>query len=174
MGAILDPIISTLGTFYQEPVCLPPLDPDPDTNGKPADHLIVMMNPVDNVNNKPSRTFREVRVRPLRQGGMEKLKNWFQAQEWGEVLEEESVDKKAEILHHMILDKVNEFCPEKMRKLASDDKPWFTEELQVLKKKSQDCLERTEVLKNIITWWRFINRKSLKQNVISKQRQLTG
>ena len=133
--AILDPIISTLGTFYQEPVCLPPLDPDPDTNGKPADHLIVMMNPVDNVNNKPSRTFREVRVRPLRQGGMEKLKNWFQAQEWGEVLEEESVDKKAEILHHMILDKVDEFCPEKMRKLASDDKPWFTEELKVLKRK---------------------------------------
>ena len=94
-----------------------------------------MMNPVDNVNNKPSRTFREVRVRPLRQGGMEKLKNWFQAQEWGEVLEEESVDKKAEILHHMILDKVDEFCPEKMRKLASDDKPWFTEELKVLKRK---------------------------------------
>ena len=65
-----------------------------------------MMNPVDNANNKPSRTFREVRVRPLRQGGMEKLKNWFQAQEWGEVLEEKSVDKKAEILHNMILDKV--------------------------------------------------------------------
>merc|ERR1712115_395404 len=129
MGAILDPIISTLGTFYQEPVCLPPLDPDPDTNGKPADHLIVMMNPVDNVNNKPSRTFREVRIRPLRQGGMEKLKNWFQAQEWGEVIKEESVDKKAEILHDMILDKVDEFCPEKTRKLASDDKPWFTEEL---------------------------------------------
>ena len=61
-------------------------------------HIIVMMNPVDNVNNKPSRTFREVRVRPLRQGGMEKLKNWFQAQEWGEVMKEESVDKKAEIL----------------------------------------------------------------------------
>merc|ERR1711884_525698 len=37
--------------------------------------------------------------------------------------------------HHMILDKVDEFCPEKMRKLASDDKPWFTEELKVLKRK---------------------------------------
>ena len=59
---------------------------------------------------------------------MEKLKNWFQAQEWGEVIKEESVDKKAEILHNMILDKVDEFCPEKTRKLASDDKPWFTEQ----------------------------------------------
>ena len=73
--------------------------------------------PVDNVYNEPSRTFREVRVRPLRQGGMEKLKNSFQAQEWGEVLKEESVDKKAEILHNMNLEKVDEFCPEKQENL---------------------------------------------------------
>ena len=44
--ALLDPIMSTLGKFYQQPVCLPPLDPDPDSNGKPSDHLIVVMRPI--------------------------------------------------------------------------------------------------------------------------------
>ena len=33
--AMLDPILSTLGCYYQQPVCLPPLDADPDSNGSP-------------------------------------------------------------------------------------------------------------------------------------------
>ena len=37
-GAILDPIITTLSKIYQSPVCLPPLDNDPDNNGAPSDH----------------------------------------------------------------------------------------------------------------------------------------
>ena len=39
---ILDPIITTLSGYYQKPECLPPLDADPDTNGKPSDHLMVV------------------------------------------------------------------------------------------------------------------------------------
>ena len=55
--AILDPIISTLGSYYQKPTCLPPLDSDPDTNGKPSDHLIVVMKPLDNINDKTGRIY---------------------------------------------------------------------------------------------------------------------
>ena len=33
---ILDPIITTLSVFYQKPICLPPLDPDPDKNESPS------------------------------------------------------------------------------------------------------------------------------------------
>ena len=146
---MLDPIMSTLGAFYQKPVCLPPLDPDPDTNGKPADHLIVVMRPVNSLNNKPGRSFREVKVRPLIKSGMSKLKDWIQKQEWKEVLEEESVDKKAEILHNMILNKLDEVCPEKFRKISSDDKPWFTEHLKIIKKRKLGYLERTVVQINI-------------------------
>ena len=35
--AILDPIVTTLSSYYQIPQCLDPLDPDPDKNGKPSD-----------------------------------------------------------------------------------------------------------------------------------------
>ena len=79
--ALLDPIISTLGSYYQQPILLPPLDPDPDTNGKPSDHLIGVMKPIDTVNNKPGRTFKEVKVRPLTSSGLDKLRDWFQNQD---------------------------------------------------------------------------------------------
>ena len=133
--AMLDPIMSTLGAYYQQPVCLPPLDPDPDTNGKPADHLIVVMKPINTLNNKPGRNFREVKVRLLTKSGLIKFKSWVQEQNWKEVLDEPSVDKKAEKLHNMVLDKLDEFCPEKTRMISDDDKPWFSEQLKRLARK---------------------------------------
>ena len=84
--AMLDPIMSTLGNLYQEPVCLPPLDPDPDSNGKPSDHLIVVMRPINTLNNKPARTTREIKVRPLIKSGLAKFEAWIQEQKWREVL----------------------------------------------------------------------------------------
>ena len=38
--AMLDPIITTLGCYYQTPTIHPPLDPDPFSNGSPIDDLI--------------------------------------------------------------------------------------------------------------------------------------
>ena len=72
---ILDPIITTLADLYQLPVCLPPLDADPDCNGKPSDHLMVVMPPISAVNNKPARIkksfsfrpYNEVRLRQMHQ-----------------------------------------------------------------------------------------------------------
>ena len=68
-GAILDPIITTLSKFYQSPVCLPPLDPDPDKTGAPSDHKIVFMEPINSINNNPGRTQKKVTFRPLPQSG---------------------------------------------------------------------------------------------------------
>ena len=135
--AMLDPIISTLGAYYQQPACLPPLDPDPDSNGSPSDHLIVVMRPIDTLNNKPGRTFREVKVRPLTKSGLSKFQSWIQEQTWREVLEEESVDMKAENLHNMVLNKLDELCPEKNRRISSDDRPWYTEELKRISRKKR-------------------------------------
>ena len=52
---LLDPIITTLGKYYQVPECLPPLDPDPGSDGKPSDHMMVLMCPISTVNNRPAR-----------------------------------------------------------------------------------------------------------------------
>ena len=132
---MLDPVISTLGNLYQEPVCLPPLDADPDSNGSPSDHLIVVMRPVNTVNNKPGRKFREVKVRPLLSSGLSKFEAWIKKQNWSEILNAKSVDRKAETLHNMVLDKLDEFCPEKNIKISSDDQPWCTEQLKRLNRR---------------------------------------
>ena len=80
--AMLDPVMSTLGRFYQQPVCLPPLNPDPDSCGRPSDHFIVLMKPINALNNKSSRTHREIKVRPLSASGLKKFKHWIQNEEW--------------------------------------------------------------------------------------------
>ena len=130
--AMLDPIIMTLGSFYQTPVIHPPLDPDPDSNGSPSDHLIPVMKPVDTINNKPARTVREVTVRPLPHSGLKKFREWIQEENWTQVLESEAPDVKAETLNNLVINKLDEFCPQKTRRIASDDRPWYTDQLKRL------------------------------------------
>ena len=72
--AILDPIIMTLSQYYQVPLCLDPLDPDPDKNGKKSDHRIVLMKPINIIDNKSARYSREIRVRPITQSGIDKMR----------------------------------------------------------------------------------------------------
>ena len=57
--AILDPVNMTLSQYYQEPLCLDPLDPDPDKNGKKSDHWIVLLKPINVINNKSARVTRQ-------------------------------------------------------------------------------------------------------------------
>lgn len=151
---MLDPIITTLGSYYQTPIVLPPLDPDPDTNGVPADHLIGVMKPINNINSQASRAFKHIKVRPITQLGLKNLQSWIENETWQKLLSYESVDKKAELLQKTLLEKIDEYCPEKIRKISSDDKPWFTEDLKNLDRK-----KRREYRKN---------RRSSKYNQLKK------
>ena len=71
--AILDPVIMTLANYYQEPLCLDPLDPDPDKNGAKSDHRIVLIRPINIINNKSTRQTREIKVRPFPQSDIRVL-----------------------------------------------------------------------------------------------------
>ena len=72
---MLDPILTTLGPYYQIPEILPPLSADPDTNGRPSDHLIPLMRPINQIENRCSRTYREIITRPATRSGMMQLNN---------------------------------------------------------------------------------------------------
>ena len=63
--ALLDPIITSLSCYYQEPMCLEPLDADPDKNGVKSDHRIVVARPITIINNKCVRNTRKVKVQPF-------------------------------------------------------------------------------------------------------------
>ena len=95
--ALLDPVIMTLANYYQEPMCLEPLDPDPDKNGVKSDHRIVLIRPLNIINKKSVCTTREIKVRPFPQSGFHRMRKWFIDQSWEQVYEAQSAHQKAEM-----------------------------------------------------------------------------
>ena len=134
---MLDPILTTLRSFYQTPEILPPLDADPDSEGKASDHLIPIMTPINEIDNQCSRVYRQVKIQPVPKSGMQQLQTWFEAQLWSNILSEESIDKKTELLQAEVLGAINRYLPEKIIKIASDDSPWFTQPLKKLSRKKR-------------------------------------
>ena len=127
---ILDPIITTLSVFYQKPICLPPLDPDPDKNGSPSDHLIVYMKSIDSINNNPARKSKTVKYRPLNDDGIRLMGQWIQKQTWESIFNAKSAHDKAEFLQNLLMEKLNCFLPEKIVKFTSEDQSWVTTEIK--------------------------------------------
>ena len=129
--AMLDPIITTLGWFYQSPlspVCYPPLEADEGTGGVPADHLIVKMSPINMVNNKAARTYRSVTVRPMPQSAMDLYNVEIKNCDWEDVITANSAHEKAynfQAKHAHIVEKC---FSEKIIRVSSDDCPWWTSE----------------------------------------------
>ena len=76
--AILDPIITTLGKWYQSPVTKPPINPNKD-GGKPSDHLIVLMLPFVSAFQIPPRVYTTVETRPLTQSGVQRFSEWVRS-----------------------------------------------------------------------------------------------
>ena len=134
---ILDPIITTLGVYYQTPDVLPPLDKDPDKDGKPSDHWIPIMKPISNANTESARTYRQVLVRPMPQSAISSLQAWMEEEKWEDVLSAKSPDEKAEVLQKTVMAKLDLYCPQKTRKIASDDKPWVTSKLKEIDRKKK-------------------------------------
>ena len=122
----------TLSHLYQKPLCLEPLDADPETTGKKSDHRIVISKPISVINNKCARLTRIVKVRPFPQSGMLKMKDWFIDQNWEEVYSAESAHEKASIFQKMLLAKLDEIFPVKNRKIQSNDQPWISQKLKKL------------------------------------------
>ena len=130
--ALLDPVIMTLANYYQVPEVLAPLDADLDKQGKKSDHRIVVARPISSINNKCGRQYKNITVRPFPKSGMDKMRLWFMDKTWEEISLCESSHEKAEKLQTMLLQILDEFFPEKTRKIASDDQPWISHRLKVL------------------------------------------
>ena len=134
---MLDPIITTLSIFYQEPVYLPPLDPDPDKNGAPADHMIVHMEPINSINNNPARKIKTVKYRPLPETGIKEMGNWIVNHNWAGVYSATTAHEKANIFQTTLLEKLDTFLPEKVVKFTSEDQVWATPEIKDISRRKR-------------------------------------
>ena len=101
------------------------------------------MRPINEIENRCSRSYTTVTVRPIHSSGLELLRQWFGEQKWSQNLKTKSVDKKTELLQNQVMSALNKFLPQKQIKVASDDEPWYTKTLKKL-----DRRRRREYNKN--------------------------
>ena len=146
--AILDKIITTLGKYYLSPTSLPPLDNDVNGNGKPSDHLIIIMRPISQ-NNYPKPQMKIIKYRPLPESGMLMLKQWLQTENWSVLYQMETAHEKAEYLHKELLAKVDYYLPVKVLKIRKDDQAWVTQEIKSLERK---CKREYSKRKKSMKW----------------------
>ena len=128
---ILDPIITTLGKWYQTPVTKPPINPNTN-NGKPWDHLVVLMLPIVSTLQIPPRQYTVTVTRPLTQSGMAQFAEWVENCNWSEILQCEDTSMMAKTFQNMVLQNYERCFKTKTLKTCAEDKPWFSVELKHL------------------------------------------
>ena len=142
---ILDPIITTMSKYYAEPETKPPINPDDNSNGKPSDHLVVMMRPVSATYEVPPRVYRTVHTRPYTESGVAAFKQWIESEScgWGSIYTCGDSHKKAQLFQESLTQAYEECFPIKSFKISDDDCPWMTKSLKKL-----DRLRKREFYKN--------------------------
>ena len=163
--AILDPIITTLGKWYQPPITKPPINPNTES-GKPSDHLVVLMLPLVSTLQIPPRQYRTVETRPITQSGIDRFGQWIVNQTWSEIYQCEDANRKIEIFQKCLLENYHRCFPIKTIKVCDDDDPWITVELKNLDRK-----RKREFLKHKGSpRWASLNDEFLKKCTYEKQK----
>ena len=75
--AILDPIITSLAQYYEEPVMKPPINPNVNVRGAPSDHLTVLMRPLSSLIAVKPRVYKTVTMRPITDSGLDLFEQWI-------------------------------------------------------------------------------------------------
>ena len=115
--AILDPIITSMWKYYSEPVTKPPIQNDPH-NGKPSDHLVVLMSPLASNLECPPRQYKTVQYRPITDSGMALYGEWLSQQTWDTIYGENDCHKKAGLFQNLLMEKFYEIFPLKTLKVC--------------------------------------------------------
>ena len=140
---ILDPIITTLKRYYLDPETKPPINPDKNSNGKPSDHLTVIMRPLSASISVTPRIYRTVETRPITESGLQLFRSWIEEQRWLEVYTCKNAHEKAERFQHLVMDNFQRCFPLKRMKVCDEDQPWASKSLKRL-----DRLRKREFYKH--------------------------
>ena len=130
--AILDPIITTLGKWYQAPVTKPPINANENSGGKPSDHLVVLMMPLVSELQIPPRVYTTVTTRPFTQSGVERFAQWIENYSFSEIYECNDANQMAESFQTILFDNYVRCFPTKSFKVCEEDRPWISPELKAL------------------------------------------
>ena len=129
--AILDPIITTLGKYYQPSISMPPVDANPHS-GVPSDHLVILMKPLVSETQLQPRVYQTITSRPFTRAGLEKFAMWIERCDWSEIYGCDDVNEMASTFQQLLLTNFQRCFPEKSKKVCGEDKPWISAELKKL------------------------------------------
>ena len=79
---------------------------DKEGQGKPSDHLIVVMKPLSNDHPIQQKTYKTITYRPFPDSGIREMGRWLQSQHWSEIYSLKDAHKKAEKFESMLLEKI--------------------------------------------------------------------
>ena len=131
-GKNLDVFLSNLGCFYASSVVVPPLLPDDPTSGKPGDHSVPVLYPLDNHNIQTKEEYSERTTRPLPDSGVRLFGTMMINQDWDEVKDDDTTTQQDEALQSLLTRMLDDSCPTKTVRLRLTDKPFITRELKIL------------------------------------------
>ena len=151
--AIIDVIISDLHEFYQSPYCEPPLEVDSDKIGSPSNHLMVVMNPLNAIDNKKIRNKKTIKIRAFTDEAFVKMETMLNSYNWSNILEDKSPDK-IHLFHKEVYNMFENCFSLKTKTFLNENKPFFTDKLVKLKRKKTREFNR--------------NRKSRKYETLAK------
>ena len=169
---MLDPIITTMSKYYTEPETKPPINPDVNSNGKPSDHLVVIMRPISATYEIPPRVYRTVHTRPYTQSGVAAFSQWIESEScrWLNIYSSSDTHKKAQLFQESLTHAYERCFPIKSFRIRDDDCPWMTKSLKKL-----DRLRKREFYKNRKSpKWERLNAAFQAKSKEEKQRYFTN
>ena len=135
---VLDVIITDLHKYYQSPVVMDPLEPDPDKAGAASDHLMVVMSPIRTFSDKKARLKRKVEFRPLNDQGFNEMGNKLHNYDWDQVLSLRSADCQMESFQNILFSMFNESFPMRTKIFFNESQEFYTDKLVMLKRKKKN------------------------------------
>ena len=152
--ATLDTIITTLSSYYHDPVTKPPLENDDFRHGAPSDHLIVFWAPISWHILDKQREYKTVNFRPIPDFGLDTFGQWLKDHCWNDLYNLKSVNEKAEAFQATLLSKVELIFPTKFFKVSIDDQPWITNDVKLLdRQRKREFFKHHKSLK-----WHCLNK----------------
>ena len=132
---ILDVILTNLYPYYNTPIILPPVQPDVAGQGVPSDHSVPLIVPHTDPSIPPQRHYRTIVTRPLPDSKLRDFGQWITSEKWTSVNAYEGDPcKQVNNFENTVIQKLDEFLPQKIVKIGIEDKPFMTLELKQLKR----------------------------------------
>ena len=133
--AVLDVFVTDLHKYYQDPLCVSPLDVDQDKLGSKSDHLMVIMEPINAIRNRKDRKMRTFQFRSYSDAAFDRMEKELENINWSVVQSEDSCQDKLQFFHDKLY-KIFDHCfPLKSRTVTNENQPFYTEKLAKLKRK---------------------------------------